>query len=311
MSEETKAPVVQIPLEHQSAPKEHWADKEIMKAAQEIDSGQWRMPESESIALDDMPIALRCGTAAEVTRPVTAEDFGNTRNSLVLGNHPRVIDAMRRLAEERDNAPTSQEYFEKAHMLHELNERQRDSQKWDGQGRWIGKENIESRYGLLLTPIQFLTRLGAVVDKVTQLEEHEAQLNGRTLRLIRAGRLYLSRDAVKTHPEAQSARCGLWVFAGGTRIVLPGQKPKADEPHLVGTLQWPLGTEWMIMNFDEFGVPTTPKFLGWRTALLSMIRVGVITEKQANEAFPLDPCEQASWYRQQMFEWRNNRGTVN
>jgi len=84
------------------------------------------------------------------------------------------------------------------------------------------------------------------------------------------------------------------------------------EPELlrVGTLQWPLGTEWMVMNFNEFGVPTTAKYLGWRTALLTMIRCGAITEAQAHKAFPVGSGPAAAWYLEQLMKMRNQAGRV-
>jgi hypothetical protein len=67
----------------------------------------------------------------------------------------------------------------------------------------------------------------------------------------------------------------------------------------------------MVMRFDEYGVPTTAKYLGWRTALLSMIRLNVITEKEANKAFPLGNGPASSWYREQLFIFRAERGHIN
>lgn len=84
------------------------------------------------------------------------------------------------------------------------------------------------------------------------------------------------------------------------------------EPELlrVGTLQWPCGTEWMVMNFDKYGVPTTAKYLGWRTALLTMVRCGAITEGEAHKAFPVGSGEAASWYLEQLMMLRNEAGIV-
>jgi hypothetical protein len=92
------------------------------------------------------------------------------------------------------------------------------------------------------------------------------------------------------------------------RIVLvPRREP---EPVYLCSLQYPLATEWMIMRFDEFGVPTSAKHLGWRTALLTLIRLGIITPKQAEEAFPLGSGPASQWYRQQIFEWQNMGVTI-
>lgn len=292
MTEKNKAPSVHIPEEHQSAPKEHWADKEIRLAADEIRMTGWTPEPAADDFIHDLPIALgNAGDLKEIKRIAekpTYTDFQNTHDSMILAQHPRVLEAMERLKDEVNTAKTPQEAIEKSCMLHELNERASKAQKWDGQERWEGEENEEMRYGLLLTPQQF----------------HE-----RLCRVIGESRILLSRHAVKTHPEAKSARVGLYV-ENKSLIVLPGMPPTRDEFSRVGTLQWPLGTEWMIMNFNEYGVPTTAKYLGWRTALLTMIRVRVLTEKEAHKAFPLGTGPAGAWYRQQLFEIRAERGGV-
>jgi hypothetical protein len=72
----------------------------------------------------------------------------------------------------------------------------------------------------------------------------------------------------------------------------------------VATVQWPLGTEWMIIEFTEWGTVWKPKFYGWRTALLTMIRVGAITEAQAHKAFPVGSGEAGAWYLQQIYDFK-------
>jgi hypothetical protein len=88
---------------------------------------------------------------------------------------------------------------------------------------------------------------------------------------------------------------------------MPGQKAAVEEPVQVATLQWPFGTEWMVMKFDEFGVPRTPRFIGWRTALLALVRNGAITVAEAHRAFPVGTGVQASWYKQQMFQFAGRK----
>ena len=48
-----------------------------------------------------------------------------------------------------------------------------------------------------------------------------------------------------------------------------------------------------------------------RTALLTMIRAGCITEREAHKAFPVGTSHAADWYRQQLQELRNQGKTVN
>jgi hypothetical protein len=275
------APAIHIAPEHQSAPKKNWADIEIEKAAEEIRTGQFT-PTLE----DDDLITIGIQRGALPASPADI-DMNSTAASLMLAQHPRVQDALRRLEQEQRDAKTSQEALEKSQMLFELNEEASKPNQWDGQGRWLGRENEEMRIGLILTPFQFLERLEKVIG---------------------VGKVMLNRYAVLKRVALLAPQ------KSGERplVLLPGQA-EPDEKGLVhvGTLQWPCSSEWMIMKFDEYGVPTTAKYLGWRTALLSMIRANVITEKQAHKAFPLTSGPAANWYRRQLQIFRSQKGLVN
>jgi hypothetical protein len=341
-------PNVIIKPKDQSAPKEHPAQAEIRKAAVEIDEGRWIPdPRADETAIDDLGLALRTGPESELRQRPTLQDFQDTRTLNELGRHPRVIEAMEKMAKEVEETTNPQEALEKTWALHEMAVLQAADQKWEGQERWEGKENEEMRHGQLLTPPQFYDRLGKVVGK---------------------GRIKLSMNVVKTNPEAKSGRVGLYI----KNPEWQGEKPKVDYPQVrakaireeaemlmakakrlrklrldseadkvfdlaggmiqeatkilmemsaaeqlapseylrVGTLQWPVGTEWMVMNFNEFGVPTTAKYLGWRTALLTMIRCGALTEANAHKAFPVGSGPAASWYLEQLMKMRNVAGSV-
>lgn len=258
---EAMAPSVHIAPEHQSAPAETWADKEVAKAAEEIRTGQF-VPNLEETEYFD------CGPTQ------------------LLAQHPRVQEALARLELEKRDSKNSQEQLEKTQMLYELNERLSAANQWDGQGRWLGKENEEMRYGLILTPFQFMDRLEKVIGEK---------------RIFLSPYAVMKRVAIKA-PSRESKRL----------IILPGvPEPPKDGLVQVGTLQYPCSTEWMIMRFDEYGVPTTAKYLGWRTALLSMIQLEVISEKEAHKAFPLGTGPASSWYREQLFIMRGKRGVTN
>lgn len=236
---DSEAPLVIIPRKHQSAPKEHWSDKELRKAAEEIDNGQFQVLQDEN-------------------------EFFNYGPTQFLARHPRVQEALARLELEKEEC-NSQEAAEKAQMIFEMNEMIQKPDHWDGEGRWIGKENEEMRHGELMTPFSFITKLQKVIGE---------------------SRVQLSEFAV-------SKRAALTAWEIDWKA---GDRKKVQ----VGTLQYPLGTEWMIMRFNEYGVPTTAKYLGWRTALLSMITLGVITEKEAHKAFPLKEGPASAWYREQL-----------
>lgn len=319
-------PAIHIDPEHQSAPKETDADKAVRQAAEEIEGGRWGLSREQANELDAVPgLALRAGTAEAVDpdkNPWTQADFDRTDESLVLGEHPRVQEALAKLEEQKRESKGGQQYAERAAMIHETLENSRRKQRWEGQERWQDEDVLKQREGEILSPLQFYerlmtvglelpARLGNVHDyPVKQMEWTDGVLREENLwiRTIGSGRLLLARDVKKMHAEDKSGRVALLVMAhSDTPVLLPGQKTASEEPVQVATLQWPYGTEWMVMKFDEFGVPRTPRFIGWRTALLALVRNGAITAEEAHRAFPARTGAQASWYKQQLFEYRGRR----
>jgi hypothetical protein len=349
---EITMPAIHIKPEDQSAPKEHWIDGEIRKAAEEIDGGRYipdPAPSDElDAAADSLGLALGLGTGGvAVGEKPALEEFIQTRELNELARHPRVQEAMERFRREMEEAANPQEALEKSFALHELAEMESRGQRWEGQERWQGPVQEEKRIGQILTPQQFYDRLGKVVGK---------------------GRIKLSMHVAKQHPDSKSGRVGLYVrnpawdgqahamdfprrraadlkalaekemavvkrlrklnlnteadkhaeaaaemVQEATEILMEAanqQQVSQTEFLRVGTLQWPLGTEWMVMRFNEFGVPTTAKYLGWRTALLTIIRAGCLTEKEAHKAFPVGSGDAADWYLEQLQDLRAERGTV-
>jgi hypothetical protein len=341
---------VVIPPHHQSAPKEHWADREIKKAAREIDEGQWSPePDAEmDEAMAGMRIALGAGTSGvAIGKKATEEEFTNTEMLNLIGRHPRVVEALEKMKLEVYEPADPHAALERTLAMRELAEASTKPQKWDRQGRWEGDDNEEMRYGKILTPEQFYDRLGKVIGK---------------------GRLKLGEHVIRTSTTAKSGRIGLYVrnpeWKGEkavfddrplkiNRLRLDGEKllrsakalrrlgsnSEADKKvNLAGemaqeamrlqmdisvedqtrpaeflrvaTLQWPAMTEWMIMGFTQYGAVYQAKFLGWRTALLTMIRSKVITEKEAHKAFPVPSGPAAQWYLEQLAMMRNDEGTV-
>ena len=261
MSEEIKngeAPSVVIPVEHQSAPKEHWMNDELRKAAEDIDKGGF-------------------------TPQLKDDDYFYIGPEQLLWQHPRVTEALEKLKDEVQESRNSQEFIEKSLMLHELNTMATRKDQWDGQGRWIGKENEDERYGELLTPAQFIARLEKIIGH-GRVELYRYAIMGRVAVLIE-------------NPNKSD-------------LILPGPYHTQDKKLQVATLQFPVGTEWMMMQFTEYGVPKYAKYLGWRTALLAMITQGVITETEAHKAFPVNEHSASKWYLQQLYDLRNNRGNA-
>lgn len=327
----SSAPTVIIPKEHQSAPKKDELDKAMETAAEEISSGQFR-PQDEELPFR---IALRSGIGAAAQMSGSVQDFIDTEASLDLSQHPAVMEAMVKLEQQRDTARNSQEYLEKSQMLWELTETAKRKDKWDGQERWQGQENEDARIGVILTPLQFMERLERVIGKgrvmvcrwgqkdignpntgrvallVRAPQEHNPLMvsDNRTLPLLMEKRR-LEQEFVAVRDVEKRKRALAHIKALEQQIENTqsehGLMEEFKDYMQVGTLQWPCSSEWMVMNFDEFGVPTTAKYLGWRTALLSMIRLGVITEKEAHKAFPVGSGPVSAWYRQQLYEWRHH-----
>jgi hypothetical protein len=298
-----------VPREHQSAPKETEADQAVRAAAAEIHEGKWVPPDAQT-ALDDVNIALAAGPRDQVRRvaeDATFEDFQQTRESLLLGQHPRVIEALAKLEEEKRTARTPQEYLEKTAMLFELNGQSRRGQHWEGEQRWKGKENEEMRKGLVLKPVEFYTRLMRVIGGGVDFTCRDYQVRGERVSTVGSGRVLLGRQARRIGAEGAFRVPLFALMRKQVALSLPGQSFDPDEPVYICSLQYPLATEWMVMRFDEFGVPTSAKHLGWRTALLTLIRLGVISVKEAEKAFPLGTGPAGTWYREQLFEWQNRR----
>lgn len=358
-----------IQPQDQSAPKEHWADAEIKKAAEEIDAGRF-IPDPDEEGREQME-AMGLALGGRPGEKPSLEDFRRTHEQLLtvnlLGRHPRVVEAIERMRLEIREAP-SHEAIEKTCMLWEMAEQRTRGQVSDEKEKRLIDEGrmpaphdqrlpeqshladstyLESRKGTILSPEQFYDRLGKITGK---------------------GKIKLSSHVVFPHPGAKSGRVGLYIrnpewkgdthvfddrpgrarilredgekeMARARRLRKLGLHSEADKafnlagdmaqaateilmelsaevqlapPELlrVATLQWPCGTEWMVCNFNEFGVVTSPKFLGWRTALLTMIRNQTITEKQAHQAFPVGSGPAAAWYLQQLMEWRTMTGKV-
>jgi hypothetical protein len=316
-------PAVHIDRRHQSAPSETDGDKAVRLAAEEISAGKWKLPEEAAREMNEVPgLALRDGVTPDV-KPWTQEDFDRTDQSLVLGEHPRVQEALARMEREKSEAHANgQKYVELAAMMHETVEESRRRQRWDGQERWTEDDAVEAAMGKILSPLDFYTqlliqglleppRIGNVHDfPVKQMEWEEGVLceNQYWIRTIGTGRIRIGRDVKKRHTTDRSGRIALLMIAhSDSPIETPGLRTATEEPVQVATLQWPFGTEWMVMKFDEFGVPTTPRFIGWRTALLALVRNGAITAEEANRAFPVGTGPRASWYRQMLFEFQERR----
>lgn len=228
--------------------------------------------------------------------------------------------------------------------LHEMLSMEQERNKWKGQERWEGRENEEMRRGEVLSPWQFHERLCKALgrtdrvllkdDRIIKISstgksgllalvirnplwsgqsamQHEyANVKANDLKLSAEDELLKARKLrnAKHNAEAdKSFHLAGDMIQAATEMVLERDAYEEQVPEFlrVGKLQAPLGTEWMMMNFDEFGVPTSAKYVGWRTALLTMVRARVITEAEAHQAFPVGSGPAADWYLQQLYMERN------
>jgi hypothetical protein len=268
-----------------------------------------------------------------------------TRQLNELGRHPRVQEAMERMQHELEDAKTPEEEVEMRWRLHEILAAEQERNKWTGQERWQGRENEEMRRGEVLSPWQFHERLCKAgigrSDRVllkddriikvsangksgllalvvrnpawnsqTAIQHDYAQVKAREMKDSAEAELMKAKKLRKAKYNAEADKS--FHLAGdmiqtATEMLLEREAYEVENPQFlrVGTLQAPLGTEWMIMNFDEWGVPTSAKYVGWRTALLTMIRARAITEEEAHRAFPLTSGPAADWYLQQLYMRRN------
>jgi len=327
--------------------KDHWADKEIKKAAEEIDGGRYFAPPrtEEEEAVDGMGLALGTGFGgAAVGLKPTLDEFQQTHDLNVLARHPRVQEALDKMKKEIEDDPMSPEALEASWMMHEMHEHNTMKERWPGQERWRGRENEEMRYGQVLEATAFYQRLVEVIGESRVLLGRYAgkidpDARGAMLGLYRPNPDWdgietpeveyvsvqiatLQQDAEKKRTEGLKLKAAKQ-FADAAKAMreatdmyraaaeLKIQKgvqtfaERASQFQRVGAIQWPYSTEWTLMNFNQWGVPTTHKFYGWRTSLLSMVRNRAITEEEAEEAFPVGEGPAAEWYLQQLWMRRH------
>jgi hypothetical protein len=175
-------------------------------------------------------------------------------------------------------------------------------QRWVDQGRFMGKENEAMRLVNIMHPHTFFRKLRrAGVDARIEAPSFDVWVpddeTGNLIKIKRertSGRMWLADNAV-------NGRIGVsaWVVNRGT-----GQRVRKQ----VTTLQYPCGPEWSLIHFDEFDVPITEKYRGWRTALLQMLLQDVVTEDEVNRAFGPVPLHSVSlYYREQLYTHRQRR----
>jgi hypothetical protein len=347
MSEKSTA--VHIARRHQSAPKETELDRAVKTAATEISEGKYIPDDAGEGLLDGLGLALGAGTSGvAVGEKPTLEDFRATREMNELGRHPRVLEAIAKAEQEMEAAADPYLEMERSWMLHEMTAEQVKKNKWDGQERWEDKDAEDRAIGRILTPMAFHAQLCTVIGNERVLLSPHAVKERPSDKAARVG-LYVKNPAwdgvsrilgdspaieagklreqgEKKLREAKSLRAAgmtaladkaqamayeMALTAGGMLMEQTAREAANPELLRVGMLQWPCGSEWMVMHFDMYGVPKCAKYIGWRTALLTMVRCAAITEVEAHKAFPVGSGNAANWYLEQLYRIRNPSERVN
>jgi hypothetical protein len=198
--------------------------------------------------------------------------------------------------------PATTEEMEGMIQKYEFNYAAAGEQRWHDQGRFMGAENEAMRLVNIMHPHTVFRKLqSAGVDARIEASSFYVWVpddeTGRLISIRRErthGRLWLADNAV-------NGRVGVsaWVW---------DKQLKQRVRRQVTTLQYPCGPEWSLIHFDEFDVPITEKYRGWRTALLQMIMQDVLTEDEVNLAFGPVPLHSVSlYYRQQLYTHRQRR----
>lgn len=174
--------------------------------------------------------------------------------------------------------------------------------RWKGQERWMGRENEEMRLVNILTPVGFFRKLqkAGVDARIEAPSYYVMDIDHKTGKPVTlkqertTGRMWL-------HDNSVGGRVGIsaWVW---------DEKKGIRVRKCVASLQDGCGPEWSLMHFNEYDVPVTERYRGWRTALLMLITKGVITEAEADRAFGPPVLNKASeLYREQLQDYRKLR----
>jgi hypothetical protein len=285
-----------IPYEHQSSPKTSEAERVVREASEDLRTGRFQ------------PV-IKHGM----------DGYFDSGPSEWLSQHPRVQEAVAKLQHQvRDK--TNAEYLEKAEMLYEVNAMARAKGKWDGQRRWQGRENEEMRLVNVMHAHAFLRKL---CDHGVRADIFRQPSSAIWLGPKAAGRIgvyaMVCGQAAKEEHFGVVDRVNLMISNGdfqkltGTlqqnvmnefNLAVQGIKKHLPAAARVAMIQDNYSPEWSLFRFDEYDCPTTERYHGWRTTLLSLILRGVLTEKQAHEVFgaPMGPASE--FYRMQLQQHR-------
>jgi hypothetical protein len=177
------------------------------------------------------------------------------------------------------------------------------ARRWEGQERWIGRENEEMRMVNILHPHAIFRKL--------QRAGVDARIESPTFWVWG-----IDDKTGKPVQQQKQRSCGrLWLHdhVVQDRVAISG---RVWDPQLrrsvikkITWLQWPYCPEWSLMHFDAFDVPLGERFRGWRTAMLNLILAGALTEREVDRAFGQVLLNDASLlYRKTLYMDRLKRG---
>ena len=167
----------------------------------------------------------------------------------------------------------------------------------------MGRENEEARLVNILHPHAVFQKLkDAGVDcSIEPATDWVWDIDAKT-GLAMPKQRQRSNARFWLHDNVIMDRVGIsaWVWKDGERVA-----------QYITYLQYPQGPEWSVMRFDEYDVPTSEKYRGWRTAMLRLIQEGVLAEEEVDRAFgPVAMGEVSELYREQLQAYRASRGRI-
>jgi hypothetical protein len=195
----------------------------------------------------------------------------------------------------RDKHPAAQD-VETSMMLFEANYIARKQFRWFGQERWA-REYEQERIGKPLHMYEFLRRLEAE-GVMLKLNEYG-----------RLGRIGVNALVCSGCSHGENLGCPAnckgrdyseVLLQSGIYGVVAG--PRKRQWKTITTLHNGYGPEFSVMRFDRYNVPTNEKYHGWRTALLVLVKSGIVSKRQAIAAFGEARGNAAQFYLEQVRE---------
>jgi hypothetical protein len=197
-------------------------------------------------------------------------------------------------------------HVEDALMEYERNYVSRRQFQWEGQRRWIGRENEEMRLVRIVHPYHFIARLNRGGVRAEIKNDYSDRYAARGIRIWLNPFIGMVKYKNVETDDVRKVSSGLIGVNAWINDAAHGAIPKT-----ITSLQYPYGPEYSIMRFDEYNVPTKEKYRGWRTALLSLILAGVLTEAEADACFGKASGVASEFYREQLFAFRSHNIGLN